>query len=81
MINPSKTISIFPKSVWNYSKTRRPMNGEYALYYDKLAAALHNRGVQARANDLMSDRRYSVPRQLPPVVDDQRRIPRGAMRH
>lgn len=33
-------------------KIRHPLSEKHALYYEKLAAALRNRGLQARADDL-----------------------------
>jgi hypothetical protein len=33
-------------------KIRPPLREKHALYYEKLAAALRNRGLKARANDL-----------------------------
>ncbi|KAK3897045.1 putative amidoligase [Staphylotrichum tortipilum] len=39
-------------------KIRRPLDEKHALYYEKLAAALRNRGLQAKANDLTSNRKY-----------------------
>ncbi|KAK4151970.1 putative amidoligase [Chaetomidium leptoderma] len=39
-------------------KVRPPLSDKHALYYEKLAAALRNRGLKAKANDLQSYRKY-----------------------
>ena len=40
-------------------KIREPLIEKHALYYEKLAAALRNRGLRAKANDLSGGPRYT----------------------
>ncbi len=39
-------------------KVRQPLHEKHALYYEKLAAALRNRGLRAKANNLQNNAKY-----------------------